>query len=69
MLLLFLAVMCGELADILNGRVDLSGNFVGATATYSCDIGYVVDGISQRTCQIDGNWDGIEPSCRSKKHI
>ena len=61
--------MCDVLSDIPNGRVDLTGTFVGATATYSCVTGYILEGDRQRECQNNGQWTGSEPSCRSKIYL
>ncbi len=58
--------MCDPLPDIANGRVVLSGTFIGATATYSCNDGYILVGNAQRTCSSSGQWSGKEPSCRSE---
>ena len=60
------ANMCDNLNNITNGRVELSGNFVGAIATYFCVTGYNLVGNKQRVCQGNGQWDGVEPSCKSK---
>ena len=58
--------MCGALFDIDNGRVELNGQFVGAIANYSCVTGYLLEGNERRTCQLDGEWSGQEPSCNSE---
>ncbi len=34
--------------------------------TYSCDIGFILSGDTNRTCQADGNWTGNAPVCNSK---
>ncbi len=65
-LLFCAAVMCEALPGIANGQVELSGTFVSATATYTCDSGYILEGGSRRRCQNNGKWTGTEPSCRSK---
>ena len=61
--------MCDVLFNILNGRVELDGTFVGANATYRCDNGYILEGNSQRMCQDNGKWTGREPSCRSELQV
>ena len=33
-------------------------------ATYSCDVGYILNGIQRRVCQFDGTWSGNLPSCQ-----
>ena len=58
--------MCDRLENIANGRVILSGTFVGAVANYSCDLGYTLDGNVLRECQSSGQWTGSEPTCNSK---
>ncbi len=58
--------MCDALPSITNGQVELDGRFVGATATYTCINGYILQGDSQRTCQNSGQWSGSEPSCISE---
>ena len=58
-------VVCSSLSNPTNGRVTFSsGVFVGSRATYTCDIGYFIIGEDMRTCQTDGMWSGIAPSCR-----
>ncbi|XP_045204681.2 sushi, von Willebrand factor type A, EGF and pentraxin domain-containing protein 1-like isoform X2 [Mercenaria mercenaria] len=53
---------CNFPAQPSNGQVSLSGT--GTTATYTCDTGYTLNGLSARTCQNDGTgWEGSEPVC------
>jgi hypothetical protein len=58
------AVACDALTDPTNGDVAVSnsGNFP-STATYSCDVGYALNGSDMRTCAIDGTWSGTAPTC------
>ncbi len=44
----------------------MSGNVEGSVATYSCDTGYIVTGLSQRECESNGKWSGMEPTCERK---
>ena len=53
---------CGSLPGPANGRVEFTGTTEGATATYSCDSGYRLEGSSTRTCLSSG-WSGTAPSC------
>eukprot|EP00058_Branchiostoma_floridae_P027893 XP_002613384.1 hypothetical protein BRAFLDRAFT_68379 [Branchiostoma floridae] len=53
---------CPDLAAPAHGYVT-SGTFYGDTATYSCQIGYEIDGVAVRTCQADKTWRGMEPTC------
>jgi len=36
----------------------------GDTCSYTCNAGFVIDGITVRTCQNDATWSGTEPTCR-----
>ena len=49
-----------------NGQLDLEGITEASTATYSCNIGFTLNGDQTRTCGSDGSWSGSEPSCQSK---
>jgi len=42
--------------------------FVGTTATYNCNTGYMLSENNVRTCQdVDnGTWTGSDPSCNRK---
>ena len=60
----FKVITCDRLQDIRNGKVVLSGTSVGSTASYSCNVGYVLVGGSTRVCQLNGEWTGEEPSCK-----
>ena len=33
------------------------------TATYTCDDGYNLNGVSDRTCRANGSWDLTAPTC------
>ena len=52
--------------QIMDDRVIISGTTIGSVASYSCDDGYVIDGLSTRICQDQQTWSGSEPQCRSK---
>jgi len=55
---------CPELDHPDNGKVEVEGQEVGHTATYTCDFGFVIkDGDIMRTCQDDGTWSGDAPVC------
>ena len=70
MFILLLVVDCGTLNAITNGQVNHpNGTTFGQTATYSCDTGYnLVEDIT-RTCQANGVWSGIAPSCASESNL
>ena len=55
---------CPPLADPANGMVMWTGLTPGSTATYTCDVGFELNGAQTRTCQIsDGTWSGDPPTC------
>ena len=63
-------VDCGSLMDPSNGHVSTSsGTTFGSIATYTCDTGYTLSGINERTCGADGNWTSFEPVCSSECYI
>ncbi len=53
------APQCPTLPPPLNGGVSASGG----TATYTCNTGYTLSGLSTRTCQTNGAWSGTAPTC------
>ena len=56
---------CGSLTDPANGQVDLtSGTTFGLNATYSCNMGYNLVGVSTRTCHATGVWLNSTPTCQ-----
>ena len=55
---------CGPLEDPCDGHVvTASGTTLNQQATYACDLGFVPDISSVRTCQADGTWSGVKPCC------
>ena len=62
---------CGGLANPSDGQVTITPGLVamtgeGAMATYTCSEGYSLINGTVRTCQVDGQWDGAEPTCMCK---
>ena len=53
---------CGPLDQPCNGHVDFE-TAIGGVATYSCELGYELEGESSRVCLDSGEWDGIAPCC------
>ena len=41
---------------------------VGATVNHTCNVGYVLDGESERECLPSGNWSDPLPTCNGKLH-
>lgn len=59
------AVDCGALLDPDNGQVNHTyGTTFGKTATYSCNSGYILVGVTTRTCQETKSWSESEPTCQ-----
>jgi hypothetical protein len=54
---------CGALVAPATGSVVAPTTTYGATATYSCGAGFGPSGSSTRRCQLDGKWDGMQPTC------
>ena len=55
----------------MNGSLLISGTGVGVyqdTATYACETGFNLVGMSERVCQSDGTWSGSDPTCQSSKY-
>ena len=63
-------IECGRIDPPVDGRVVLSGGREpGAVATYSCHVGYVLEGTSIRTCLHSGRWSDREPTCSKCKKV
>eukprot|EP00111_Clytia_hemisphaerica_P006027 TCONS_00017431-protein len=58
-----IALSCGKPTPIENGQIQGSRYNYKDQVTYSCKAGYGLSGNGVRTCQLDGHWSGIEPSC------
>ena len=60
----FLLLDCGGLNSPANGAVDTTaGTTYGKTATYTCNVGFNVQGDATRLCGADGLWAGNAPIC------
>ena len=62
--------VCPTLPDITHGTVtrpDVAT--VGSTTQYQCEPTHALNGPSIRTCQADGTWSGVEPTCDSEQMI
>ena len=46
-----------------SGGVTVTTNGTVTVATYSCSVGYILNGESTRVCGIDGDWTFSQPSC------
>ena len=56
-------ITCGTLNNPQNGNVNIVGAGADSLATYSCNSGFKLQGITQRICSISGSWSGIPPTC------
>lgn len=55
---------CSVPSAPLHGSVIVSDSpFYGDIATYSCAIAYTLNGPTSRTCQGNGEWSGVAPTC------
>ena len=54
---------CQYLSKPKYGFVHITGVQVGSTASYSCQKGYVIKGVSYLTCQQNGYWSSKPPVC------
>ena len=59
---------CGPPDEPQNGSISFRGTKEGATATYSCKPGFVLEpeGENIRVCNHSGNWTGSVLECKSK---
>ena len=57
-------VRCSKPASIEKGDVSGSNYSFGALVAYSCDKGYLIRGEKRRTCEANGEWGGVLPTCQ-----
>ena len=62
-------VHCGDPGTPTNGQRSLSSATYNSVVTYTCDVGYTLQGSNSRTCQSDGQWSGSVPQCRSEFYL
>ena len=60
------AIDCGDPGTPTNGQRSLSSTTYNSVVTYTCDVGYTLQGSNSRTCQSDGRWSGSVPQCNRK---
>ena len=46
-----------------NGQLTVKGQQEGSTACYVCNRGFKLDGVQERTCRADGEWEENDPRC------
>ena len=57
------AVGCGDPGTPTNGQRSLSSTTYNSVVTYTCDVGYTLQGSNSRTCQSNGQWTESIPQC------
>ena len=63
------AVDCEILTDPNNGDVMFTTTTYLSIANYTCDTGYNLVGVNQRTCTAAGTWSDGEPTCQSERYM
>ena len=62
--------MCPTLSSPENGQVMVNTHTVGGVATYTCNNGYTLTGVSMRMCEedsgVNGQWTLQPPTCPRK---
>ena len=61
-----LAINCGPLSAPKGGSVVVTSTSFQGIATYACNQGFAMIGVSQRQCQANKEWSGSAPICQSK---
>ncbi|XP_078356262.1 CUB and sushi domain-containing protein 2-like [Oculina patagonica] len=54
---------CGNPGVPENGKKNSSIYQYGNSIEFECDVGYTLQGSQVRTCQTNGQWTGIQPTC------
>ena len=57
---------CQMLSGPTNGSVSYGNTTYLSVATYTCDTGFTLNGTENRTCQADGAWSDLSPTCQIK---
>ena len=57
------AIDCGDPGTPSNGQRSLSSTTYNSVVTYTCDVGYILQGSNSRTCQADAQWSGSVTQC------
>ena len=57
---------CGDPGTPINGNTIGSSFTFGSIINYTCNVGFLINILSQRECPDNGNWSGSLPTCQSK---
>ncbi|XP_065826820.1 sushi, von Willebrand factor type A, EGF and pentraxin domain-containing protein 1-like isoform X2 [Oscarella lobularis] len=55
---------CRKLQNLRNGLISTNDTSITATVNFSCNSGFVLNGVRSITCQSNGTWSSHEPSCQ-----
>ena len=53
---MYTVVNCGNPSALPNGNINYTNTNFGSTVTYSCNIGYILNGMNTSTCQSSGTY-------------
>ena len=56
-------IACPVLTSPSDGDIVITVTTPGATVSYSCNLGYILDGAMTRTCLDNGTWSDSDPLC------
>ena len=56
--------MCPSIGAPANGVKQGNENKFGKSVVFDCNAGYSLRGPRVRTCQLNGKWDGTQPTCQ-----
>uniref|UniRef100_A0ABM0M9L1 Protein mesh-like n=1 Tax=Saccoglossus kowalevskii TaxID=10224 RepID=A0ABM0M9L1_SACKO len=56
-------VECGEVMAPSHGNVNGDMFTYGEIVTFSCDVGYIINGVTEIECLASGQWNDSTPSC------
>ena len=65
-MLLLLGIDCGDPGMLPNGTVSYKNTYVTSVAEFTCHFGFELIGDGQRTCQPNGMWSNMVPTCTRK---
>ena len=68
MALLFVFLVCCPLSNPQDGSVDTTGTNVGSTATFACNVGFLLIGANATVCNSSGMWSEAMPICQKGKN-
>ena len=59
---------CSDPGAPTNGKHSLFNTTNNSVVTYTCDVGYTLQGSNSRTCQSNGQWNGSVPQCNGTSY-